>query len=102
MRIILISTAIILTAASGLGGFEIDCESAIDKAWDEFSDILENLWNMNPKPCDINVRLFSVKDDGVTYGLIYEEVEEEYCEYVMLEPNDIMFHKPWNSGEYST
>lgn len=71
--------------------------------WDEFGDILENLWNMNPKPGDINVGLFSVKDDGVTYGLIYEEDDgEEDCEYVMLEPNDIMFHQPWDSGEYPT
>jgi len=71
--------------------------------WDEFGDILENLWNMNPKPGDINVGLFSVKDDGVAYGLIYEEDDvEEDCEYVMLEPNDIMFHQPWGSGEYST
>jgi hypothetical protein len=58
---------------------------------------------MNPKPGDINVKLFSVKVDEVTYGLIYEEADEEkYCEYVMLEPNDIIFQEPWDSGNYST
>jgi hypothetical protein len=54
------------------------------------------------------VRLFSVEMDDVTHGLFYEQSEEdpepgeERGEWVMLEPRDIMFHPPWDSGEYST
>jgi hypothetical protein len=42
----------------------------------------------------------------VVHGLIYEPErwDEGYQvgDHVMLEPNDIMFHSPWDSGEYST
>jgi hypothetical protein len=54
------------------------------------------------------VRLFSVEIDGITHGLFYEQSEEELkqdeknSEWVMLEPQDIMFHPPWDSSEYST
>jgi hypothetical protein len=55
---------------------------------------------------DIHVKLFSVPVDGVTHGLVYEMSEPdeagEQSEWVMLEPRDIMFHPPWDSGEYST
>jgi hypothetical protein len=50
-----------------------------------------------------------VERDGYFFGLVYECVDAEdpddptaTNEYVMLEPNDIMFHPPWDSGEYST
>ncbi|MBX9585559.1 MAG: hypothetical protein K2X87_35070 [Gemmataceae bacterium] len=59
--------------------------------------------------CDIRVKPFRLEVDGVAHGLIYECVDAEdpddpaaTDEYVMLEPNDIMFHPPWDSGEYST
>jgi hypothetical protein len=58
--------------------------------------------------CDIRVRLFSVEIGGVTHGLFYEQSDwepedgEEREEWVMLEPWDILFHPPWDSGEYST
>jgi formate hydrogenlyase regulatory protein HycA len=55
---------------------------------------------------DIRVKLFRVEVGKVVHGLIYEPEgwEEGYQvgDYVMLEPNDIMFHPPWDSGEYST
>jgi formate hydrogenlyase regulatory protein HycA len=59
--------------------------------------------------CDIRVKPFRVEVGKVVHGLIYECVDAEdpddptaTDEYVMLEPNDIMFHPPWDSGEYST
>jgi hypothetical protein len=58
---------------------------------------------------DIRVKPFQVELGKVVHGLIYECVDSEdpedpgaTYEYVMLEPNDIMFHPPWDSGEYST
>jgi formate hydrogenlyase regulatory protein HycA len=59
--------------------------------------------------CDIRVKPFRVTVGKVVHGLIYECVDAEDSddpgsthEYVLLEPNDIMFHPPWDSGEYST
>jgi hypothetical protein len=59
--------------------------------------------------CDICVRLFRVEIDGYVFGLVYHcedaddpDESDAVCEYVMLEPNDIMFHPPWDSGEFST
>jgi hypothetical protein len=55
---------------------------------------------------DILVKLFSVQDNGIMHGLIYEtgqpDEDGEIPEWVMLQPRDIMFHPPWDSGEYST
>ena len=55
---------------------------------------------------EIRVRPFQVEVGKVVHGLIYEcerwEEDGEDHEWVMLEPNDIMFHPPWDSGEYST
>jgi formate hydrogenlyase regulatory protein HycA len=56
--------------------------------------------------CDIRVKPFQVEVGGVVYGLIYvcewREEDGEQHEWVMFEPNDVMFHPPWDSGEYST
>lgn len=58
---------------------------------------------------DIRVSPFSVTVQKIVHGLIYECVDAEDSEdrtatdeCVMLQPNDIMFHPPWDSGEYST
>ena len=55
---------------------------------------------------DIRVKRFRVEVEKIVHGLIYEcELHEEdgrEIEWVMLQPNDIMFHPPWDSGEYST
>jgi hypothetical protein len=86
-----------------LGGYEAEGEAAQEKVWDEFESLLKEIMAHKPKPGDIYVKLFSVTVNGVTHGLIYESDEdEEESEYVLLEPNDIMFHQPWDSGEYST
>jgi hypothetical protein len=71
--------------------------------WKIFGSLFAELGNCTH--CDIFVRPFSVECDGVLHGLIYEsEVDEEgeLGEWVMLEPRDIMFHPPWDGGEYST
>jgi len=56
--------------------------------------------------CDIQVKPFRIEIGKIVHGLIYEcefwEEDGEEHEWVMLEPNDIMFHPPWDSGEYST
>lgn len=56
---------------------------------------------------DIWVKPFGVEDGGYFFGLVYHHAEdpdfpEDSDEYVMLEPNDIMFHPPWDSGSFST
>jgi len=60
-----------------------------------------------PELGDIWVRPFAVEIDGVPHGLYYEESEdsepgEPPLEWIMLEPWDIMFHPPWERGQYST
>jgi hypothetical protein len=59
----------------------------------------------DPQPGDIFVKLFVGEGDGAGCGLFYGqgEVDDgEPYEFVMLEPNDLMFHPPWDSGRYST
>ena len=53
----------------------------------------------------IRVRPFQVEIEGILHGLIYETEtwdDGQSDEWVMLEPNDVMFHPPWDSGEYSS
>lgn len=54
--------------------------------------------------CEIRVKPFHVEIEKIVHALIYECSEEdgEEQEWVTLEPADIMFHPPWDSGEYST
>jgi hypothetical protein len=89
------------------GGYDIvGRQVAGDKAWQHLDSMLAAFKLENPKPCDIYVRPFTVEIDDVIYALAYEHKidEEDGYEYecVMLWPNDIMFHPPWDSGEYST
>jgi formate hydrogenlyase regulatory protein HycA len=90
------------------GGTTAGGESeAIDRAEAALAQMLGSL---GPRElCDIRVRPFGVEIDGYLFGLEYKCVDAEdpddptaTHEYVMLEPNDIMFHPPWDSGEYST
>jgi hypothetical protein len=99
-----------IRSESKLGAFDIEgWEAAGNKAFDHLQRMYAELCDgQRPKLCDIWVRPFSVEIDGVTHGLFYEQSEEEpepgeeRGEWVMLEPQDIMFHPPWNSSEYST
>jgi len=75
-----------------------------DHAWEQLPALFQEAGIIDAHQCDISVCLFQVIQDGVLYGLVYErteEDEEEGDEHVMLEPNDIMFHPPWD-GEYSS
>jgi hypothetical protein len=92
-----------------LGAFDFEGRDvAGDKAFALLQQTLADLLAGEPKLCDVWVKPFSVEIDGVTYGLFYEQSEEdpeegsERTEWVMLEPQDVMFHPPWDSGEYST
>jgi hypothetical protein len=93
-----------------LGGLDIEGgELAGERARGHLLDMLRDLaGHGQPELRDIWVKMFSVKIDGVTHGLFYEQSNEEpepgegRGDWVMLEPCDIMFHPPWDSGEYST
>ncbi len=80
---------------------------AIERADEELAVLLTSLGPLEPQ--DIWVKPFGVEIDGYPFGLVYECVNAEdpedpsaTNEYVMLQPNDVMFHPPWESGEYST
>jgi hypothetical protein len=96
-----------LSSAAKLGGYDIEgCEVAGNKAWAALDKMLARLGQGEPYLGDIWVRQFSVQIDGVTHSLLYEAFSPEddghVVECVMLVPRDIMFHPPWDSGEYST
>jgi hypothetical protein len=90
------------------GAYDIEggWDTAGKKADAELRTMFAPFRRKNPKRCDIHVRLFSVVLDGITHGLIYETEQPEDCgpvfEWVMLLPRDVMFHPPWDSGEWST
>jgi hypothetical protein len=95
-----------LSAQVRLGGFDSEgWEVAGDKACAELDKMLSGL-GQKLSLGDIWVRQFSVTIDGVEHSLQYhhEQPEEDspVFESVMLWPRDIMFHPPWDSGEYST
>jgi hypothetical protein len=88
------------TTASGQG-------KAIKEADRALAEMLEPLGPREPG--NIRVKPFGMHIDGYFFGLVYKCVNpgdpdnpDATHEYVMLEPNDIMFHPPWDSGEYST
>jgi hypothetical protein len=91
-----------------LGGVEADGNAGA-RAFRHLNAIYDDLAaDGEPEFCDIRVQLFSVEIDRITYGLFYEQSEEDPAEgegrgeWVRLAPWDIMFHPPWDSGSYST
>jgi hypothetical protein len=96
-----------LSSSVQLGGYDIEGRDvAGDKAWSMMDKMLAELGPGKPELGDIWVRQFSTTINGVTHSLLYEAFEAEeggpVVECVMLEPCDIMFHAPWDSGNYST
>lgn len=87
------------TTAEGQG-------EAIERADKELAVLLASLEPL--EPCDIQVRPFGAEIDGYFFGLVYkcvdaEDPDDPSATYeFMLEPNDTMFHPPWDNGEYST
>lgn len=82
-------------------------EESNDRDWAKLDEMIASLGD--PQLCDIRIKPFRIEIDKIVYGLIYEHVAGDdqddrsaNYEHVMLEPNDIMFHPPWDSGEYST
>jgi formate hydrogenlyase regulatory protein HycA len=75
-----------------------------ERDWAKLEEMIAQLREV--EFCDIRVKPFRVEVGKVVHGLIYEcerwEEHGEEHEWVMLEPNDIMFHPPWDSGDYST
>lgn len=74
------------------------------QAWAKLEEMIAGLGEI--EYAGIWVKPFRLEIEGVVHGLIYEsefwEEDGEEQEWIMLEPNDIMFHPPWDSGEYST
>jgi hypothetical protein len=88
------------------GGTTADGQpEAMARAEKELADMLVSV---SPyRLCDIRVKPFGVEIDGYLFGLVYtakgdDDPDDPGNEYVMLEPGDIMFHPPWDSGECST
>ena len=80
---------------------------ACDRAWRKLGEMLASLGEYELG--DIAVKPFRVEQDGYLFGLVYERRSHDDpddpgagYECVMLWPNDIMFHPPWDSGDYST
>jgi hypothetical protein len=89
-----------------LGGVEADDRHS-DNAFRHLHAIYDELAaGGEPEFGDVRVQLFSVEIDGMRYELRYERCEdgdeEDWYESVMFRPWDILFHPPWDSGEYST
>ena len=99
-----------LQSQSQMGG--LDTGGLDTEGWDEagakaetYLQAMKTALSQRGEPvhADIWVKLFSVEIEAVVHGLFYEPNEddpEQDC--VMLEPCDVMFHAPWDSGEYST
>ena len=86
-----------------LGGYDSEgYYVAGDKARAQLARMLHELGAV--EPCDIHVKLFSVVIDGIKHSLFYWHFVEDDSEdeAVMLEPRDVMFHPPWESGVNSS
>jgi hypothetical protein len=96
-----------LCSEARLGHFNFDWDED-DWAWAELREMFGALWSKNRQKCDIFVKPFSVILNGVTHGLIYQAIQPEpdvncpVFESVMLDPAHVMFHPPWDSGQWST
>jgi hypothetical protein len=76
-------------------------------AWKKLGEMLHGL--DIDRLCDINIKPFVYEEEGYRFALVYEQRSYDDpgnpgagYECVMLWPNDIMFHPPWDSGQYST
>ncbi len=89
------------------GGYDIEgWDAACEKAWAEVHAMLTPHRSKIPKRYDIFVKPFSLVINGITHGLVYQVTQSDengpVYEGVFLEPSDVMFHPPWDSGEWST
>lgn len=89
------------------GGYDIEgWDAACNKAWTEVRSMFSLYHGNGPVRCDVFVKPFSAVIEGITHGLVYRATQPEedgpVFEGVFLEPRDVMFHPPWDSGEWST
>jgi hypothetical protein len=89
------------------GGYDIEgWEVAGEKAGAEVNTMFAPYRDKNPIRCDIFVKPFLVVINGITHGLVYRATQPEengpVFEGVFLEPRDVMFHPPWDSGVWSS
>ena len=89
------------------GGYDIEgWDEGCDKAWAQVHAMFDPYRANWLKRCDIFVKPFSLVIDGITHGLVYRATEPDangnVYEGVFLEPRDVIFHPPWDSGEWST
>jgi hypothetical protein len=89
------------------GGYDLEgWDAACEKAWAEVHAIFIPYRAQWLKRCDIFVKPFSLVIAGITHGLVYRATRcaknGPVCEGVFLEPRDIMFHPPCDSGEWSS
>jgi hypothetical protein len=96
-----------LKSEARLGDYDIEgWDVAGDKAEAQVHAMFDPYRENWLKRCDIFVKPFSVVIDGITHGLIYRATQPEekgpVYEGVFLEPRDVMFHPPWDSGQWST
>ncbi len=82
-------------------------EQSCERAWKKLGDMLRDV--CIDRLCDIQIKTFVYEEEGYRFAVVYEknnfddpENPEGVYECVMLWPNDIMFHPPWDSGHYST
>jgi hypothetical protein len=99
-----------------VGGVEAD-EDAGNKAFGHLNAIHDELvaacGGVEPDYRDVWLQLFSIDIDGIRYGLRYErhefadpteaaEAGGPGYESVVFDPQDVVFHPPWNNGVYDT
>lgn len=88
-----------LDTRAHLGGTTADGQAeACERAFALADEALDDLGQLHFQ--DIQVRLFALEIDGYFFGLEYASTSLD-GESVTLQPNDIMFHPPWD-GDYST
>jgi len=82
-------------------GTSAEDDSAVaERAFSKLDAMLGAL--RSPRLQPIRVKLFRHSNGEYVFGLFYEQDPDEPAEgWVMLQPNDVMFHEPWN-GEYSS
>jgi hypothetical protein len=96
-----------LQSEARLGGYDIQGrDEAGDKACVLLQEMFAPCRPKGPKRCDIRVNQFLVVLDEITHSLLYQVDQPEengpVFESVMLQPRDVMFHPPWDSGDWST
>jgi len=92
---------------SSLVVMDRDIEQLSRKSDAVLNRLLETNEVVNPEHGYVDVRLFSVKVNGIRHSLTYHikrysDNPDDYYEYVDFQPVDVAFNPPWDSGLYDT